>query len=366
MRNTAFAAALTIALTALCACATPTLQTPSVTPADIAREAALQRKFALQKRLDQETLLHRVSYRLTTGAAALCGNRVTGALGLLPVTATALAPEYRAAAAQYFGIDDGITVAAIVPNSPASDAGFAPGDRILAVAGQPAPTTEDSAAAIQRLLTQSAAAATPITIVVARGHATIPLQVTPVRACDFPALIQDDRDINAFADGARIFVTTGLLNFVRSDEELAVALSHELSHNILEHITRQSDPAARGVLGLARDIVAAAESGITAGLYKTGLYKTGLAVGRMAHSIPFEQEADYEGLYLMRRAGFPIDTAAEYWRRVAAELPGQITLRSDHPTTAERFLALDAAAREIAAQEAAGTPLVPNILIPDP
>lgn len=58
-------------------------------------------------------------------------------------------------------------------------------------------------------------------------------------------------EINAFTIGAKIFVATGMLNFVRSDDELAGVIGHEIYHNELGHIKKklQIDRTARGTLG---------------------------------------------------------------------------------------------------------------------
>jgi predicted Zn-dependent protease len=80
----------------------------------------------------------------------------------------------------------------------------------------------------------------------------------------------------------------------------------------------------------------------------------------MAYSQDFESEADYVGMYFMRRAGFDIDDVEAVWRRMAVEHPESIRLAYTHPTTAERFLVLARTRDEIRTKEASGEPLVPN------
>jgi predicted Zn-dependent protease len=79
-----------------------------------------------------------------------------------------------------------------------------------------------------------------------------------------------------------------------------------------------------------------------------------------AYSQEFEAEADYVGLYVIARAGYRIDDAANFWRRMAISSPGSVTMTGDHPATPERFVALQAAVKEIEAKTAQGQPLVPN------
>ena len=48
-------------------------------------------------------------------------------------------------------------------------------------------------------------------------------------------LIQSD-ELNAFTAGAKIFVTTRMYEFCRSNDELACVIGHEINHNELGHI----------------------------------------------------------------------------------------------------------------------------------
>jgi predicted Zn-dependent protease len=79
------------------------------------------------------------------------------------------------------------------------------------------------------------------------------------------------------------------------------------------------------------------------------------------YSQDFESEADYVGLYVVARAGMPIDNAPRFWRRMGSQVaPGAISHGTTHPPTAQRFVALEAAVAEIKAKQAAGQPLLPN------
>jgi predicted Zn-dependent protease len=186
------------------------------------------------------------------------------------------------------------------------------------------------------------------------------LSISLEPACDYEAALNRDAAINAYADGERILVNTGMMNFVRSEKELALVLAHELSHNFLGHVdTQRQRTIVGGGLGLVLDVLIGATTGIT-----PGLSRAGASLAQRVHSVQFEQEADYAGLYLMRRAGYDLTGVAEFWRRIATQDMRQISLRSTHPTSAERFVALETAIREIEAKERAGQPLVPNFKTP--
>ena len=98
----------------------------------------------------------------------------------------------------------------------------------------------------------------------------------------------------------------------------------------------------------------------TQGIDTDGLF--GDLTGR-AYSQEFEAEADYVGMYVLARTGTDLDGASFFWRRMAVENPGNIDSHSlTHPATAERFLALEAAVKEINGKKAACVPHNPEQL----
>jgi beta-barrel assembly-enhancing protease len=345
-------AALLLALPALvCACATPTLQSPTTDPVSAAREAAMQRKFIIERRKAQWGRVSRVMFRVNVGAAEFCKDHTTGAFGLAGMTAKQFGSQYEAIARGEFGFDDGLMVTAVFPGSPAEAAGLLPGDRLISFG-----SNATSMANQETYLRTSAMNDRPIPIQYRRNGSTYTAMAVPKLACNFPAVVEEDSQVNAFANGQMIVFNTGMLNFVSSDEELAVVASHELSHNILDHSGKKKENAVTGtMIGLAADILIIATTGVN-----PGLYRAGAQIGARAYSVEFEQEADYQGLYLMRRAGYQIGNAANFWRRMAAENPSSISIRSTHPTSPERALALNTAVTEIETKESQKLALIPN------
>ena len=49
--------------------------------------------------------------------------------------------------------------------------------------------------------------------------------------CANPARLRFRDEVNAFAWKGKLWVTTGMLRFVESDDELALVLGHELGHH---------------------------------------------------------------------------------------------------------------------------------------
>src|SRR5689334_21691295 len=91
--------ALLLALPAIvCACAAPTLQSPTADPISVAREAAMQRKFIIERRKAQWARVSRVMFRINVGAAEFCKDHTTGAFGLAGMTAKQFGSQYEAIA----------------------------------------------------------------------------------------------------------------------------------------------------------------------------------------------------------------------------------------------------------------------------
>jgi predicted Zn-dependent protease len=86
--------------------------------------------------------------------------------------------------------------------------------------------------------------------------------------------------------------------------------------------------------------------------------------GGRSYTQDFEAEADTVGLYMMARAGFDIESAPEFWRRIAASYPESIkdSLSALHPPSPYRSVLLKKTIAEIEEKQAAGEALVPDQL----
>jgi len=175
--------------------------------------------------------------------------------------------------------------------------------------------------------------------------------------CLYDIEITRKKTLNAFTDGQTITFHSSMINFLKTDDELAAIMGHEYAHSLLKHIDTTKVNALIGALiGTAADI-ALGGSGNTLG-------RVGAHYGARAHSPKRENEADYVGIYVMANAGYDITKAPNVWRRLAIKHPSEIYNKSTHPTSAERFLKLDKAVKEIQAKQARGEALIPNIKLP--
>lgn len=111
--------------------------------------------------------------------------------------------------------------------------------------------------------------------------------------------------VNAYAmPGGAIYVTHRMIEFLRSEAELAAVLGHEISHVDMKHCVKalHYELAARRVVG---DDLAA----IVGAAY--GLVKLGFSEEQ-------ELEADYGGVILAAKAGYDPRAAARFFARFAA------------------------------------------------
>lgn len=169
--------------------------------------------------------------------------------------------------------------------------------------------------------------------------------------CIYSLELVDDASLNAAADGNKIYINTGMLRFLESDDEIAIVLGHEMAHNMLDHINKKRGSMIVGA------IIDAVIQGAT-GVYTGGAFQQ---AGALAYSQDYEEEADYLGLYLAARAGYDISVAPTLWRRMAIENPKSISrsYAGTHPSTPERAVALRKAVEEVELKRSAGLALQP-------
>lgn len=335
-------------------CAQPTSMRPGVDQQAVEAERNRQLFALATKTYAQQEQLAKVNYAIAHGSPDLCGTHVRALTGAFFISMKTIPERLRDAAKAYYPfIGDYMSIRYVVPGSPGDKGGLKAGDTVISVNGKPVPPTSDEWQEFFKGMNRDSN-----TLVVQRDGAERTIRVFPEKACSFQASIKSGSVVNAYADGEAIYVTEGMMDFIHSDEELAVVLGHELAHNLRGHLDakRQNELGGR-IAGAVLDGLVAAATRTMPG--NTG-QSFGGALAAQAYSVDFEAEADYVGLYLMARAGFPIKDAPDFWRRMGAANPKAVTLATTHPSTPERFVALKATQDEIEAKKAKGEPLVPN------
>ncbi|HEV2748044.1 MAG TPA: M48 family metallopeptidase [Allosphingosinicella sp.] len=263
----------------------------------------------------------RVGYRLGLAGRSYCPEPYP-LTGLLLHHLAEYAAGNRAAAVEEFRIDRGPGVLAVIEGSPAARAGLAAGDVLLAVNARPFRSPlivarakdqdsarraiEGSEAQLEQQLRQG-----PVRLAVARAGREIEVSLAAEWGCPARVRLARSRQMNAFAHRGYAIVTTAMLGFLRSDDELAFVLGHEIAHNVLKH-PQQLD-----------------EQGVPRG-WLSGIGKNGALVKAT------EIAADQLGLRLAWAAGYDASAAIPYWRRFYGKYDRLPRLFRTHPRLRER------------------------------
>lgn len=219
------------------------------------------------------------------------------------------------------GVVDEVKVFAIVEGSPAEWAGMETGDVLLAVDGQPTKRTQQVFAQLR-----DSRSASPI-VRVRREERELDLTLPRLEGCSHGALVfvASSADVLPHRNRREIAVPTGLARFARDDDELAIAMAHQIAHQLL-----------------------------------------GTTHPRRGKQEP---PADHLGLYIAAHAGFDVSKAPEFWDRLAAEEPWKILdnvgadqrgRRNWHGAMALRAPVIRATVAEIDQKLAAREPLLPS------
>ena len=166
-------------------------------------------------------------------------------------------------------------------------------------------------------------------------------------------VVFDQPDINAFVlPNGKVGFFRGLIDFARSDHELAAVMGHEAGHVVARHAAERVSQQAAVQLGVGLAQAVLSESygenaGDIAGILGMGAHYGVL----LPYSRKHELEADRLGVSLMKTAGYDPIGAVQFWNRMLqAEAEGGRPLEflSTHPAGATRLAALKDAAREAA------------------
>ena len=327
-----------IAAFALAACATaPEREAPITkgpTPASVTG--------GLTKYMSDRARVERVGYRVRKAAAADCAERkqTKPDIGLV-VWSLANFPnaEDRARLSGDFSLTNAVTVALAVEGAPAETAGVDSGAVITHVNGE---AIGEGKGATERYIARTSVAAKQGAVRL-KFKGGDEVTVTPDTVCEFPTLLVRSEDENAAADGTVLAITSGLLKHTTSDDEIALILGHELAHNILRHLelVKTAKPASGSLLD------AFAKSAIGTAVAAT--------VNR-PFSVQYEKEADRAGLIFMARAGYDIDAATAFWKRLNEAMKSK-SVAATHPAGPERLKAIEVTIAEIKAKQKKGEPL---------
>ncbi|WP_421997699.1 M48 family metalloprotease [Reyranella sp.] len=180
-----------------------------------------------------------------------------------------------------------------------------------------------------------------------------------VGPCTWQFRISRDHALNASAMlNGLIVLNRGLVEHAANEEEICLAIAHEISHQAANHVVQglrnQMIGAAIGavVLGAGtavatsgrRDSAQATRSAAELGM------QVGAMIGRLSFSKEQEREADYLAALILYRAGVDLEKARGLLVGMARESRRTTTTMFDsHPVGPERLAAWDRAVAEVRA-----------------
>ena len=321
----------------------PEPEKPALTPRMAAEAEALTKIATLQDRL------YRVAAPLLIQNAELCKTQARNLLGFTAKNRYSYPGEFNEAAHIAFGMGERLQVTGVLAGSGAAHAGLQRGDALVSASGQALPTGANASTLAGAVFGPLVSAQAAIALQVERGGATRQLNVPVTRACGFGIELGNADNINSYADGQRIMVTRGMINFAHGDDELAFLLAKGMAHNILGHAAVQRNASTVG--SIIDNLMSVKPD--TSMLIGSG--------GIKATPQEIDAAADNLSLYLLTRAGYGTDGAVAFWKRLAATYPATVLngYVANHPATPFRVAALEKSAAEIKAKQAAKKPLLP-------
>lgn len=186
------------------------------------------------------------------------------------------------------------TILALSRSGPATRAGLTANDVVETADGQGLPVAtvagDNSFSGMEQVRDafEAAFADGSARLGVRRAGAAVMLDIGAEQGCASRFLILPSGQLNAFANGRSVQVTSRLAEVTGREDELAAILAHEFAHHVLRHRARlDASGVARGVM---RNF------------------------GRNARLIrATEEEADRFSIWLLARAGYDPQAAVRFW-----------------------------------------------------
>jgi predicted Zn-dependent protease len=156
-------------------------------------------------------------------------------------------------------------------------------------------------------------------------------------------VIDSDR-VNAISlPAGKVAVFSGLLEFIRSDDELATVLGHEMAHALVHRANERIAMFPEQLDALRASGFRLSSLDETRRRTILGLLDAGADLQSLSYNRFQESEADHIGIFLMTFAGYEPDAALSYWDRMRRAFSGRgrmLEILSDHPTDERRLAQL--------------------------
>jgi len=303
----------------LSSCATVTSQLPDINPSVLKSEQIAQEATGFVQMLQYRDHLSRIADPILAANADIC-SKTWQDIGVITHTLKSYPKELRPGAQRELSATTDPKVLYVRPNSPADKIGIVKGDILRDDKGEPFSAPGQKLSDI--LISDKS-------LSIDRDGKIATLLVSQETICAYPVRLKMTSTINAYATGKSIVMTSGMIDFVQSDAELALIIGHELAHNEKDHIRKSVQNIVLSLYGLR-------------------------------YTRPFEAEADYVGMYFAAKSGHDMSSVADIWRRLAKHSLTPIARAKTHPTYPYRAIMLEETWNEIKDKKMSGVPLIPN------
>lgn len=317
--------------------------TPPPAPAFTPEQQALRLLAAQQARL------YRVAAPLLVNNPQLCKDHARSLLGFTAKNKYSYSEEFADSAQKALGLNDRLQVTGVLAGSGAARIGVRPGDKLMTIEDKPMPQGRNAQTQVTAILAPLVKGRSSVTLAVQRDGADVSMNVPLTPACSFGIELGNADHVNSYADGLRVMVTRGMLNFAKSDEELAYVLAKGMAHNILKHPTKQKMSAT---IGGVIDNLVGMRPDLSAVIGTSGIRPT---------TPDMETAADKLALYLVARGGYSLDQANAFWQRLASQYPANVAngYTAIHPATSARISTIERTIQDIKRKQAEQKPLLP-------
>ena len=159
------------------------------------------------------------------------------------------------------------------------------------------------------------------------------------RRIDWEVRIVDSEAVNAFClPGGYIFFTTGILDLLNTDSELAAVMAHEMIHADRKHGLKMAAESQKVSLGALAVMILGATAGTAAPIVLAQVAQIAITSG---YTIELETEADRLGMQALIKSGYsPTGMITVFERFMAEDYKQPIRdygIYMDHPDTPKRL-----------------------------
>jgi len=310
---------------------------------------AATRDPALDGLLQRQERVYRVAAPLIIKNAVLCRTQARPLLGFTAKNQYSYPPELAVAARQSLGLDERLQVMQILDGSGAMRAGLKRGDILQTIQDLNIPTGPQAEPDTARMLSPILKNLSELNITVVRQNQPITVNVPLTLACAFAIDVGNTQHVNAYADGRRILLTRGLLDWLSTDEDVAVIIAREIAHNVLQHAKQLQQMAT---LSIVIDNLL---------LFKPDQVAANSSNGIKITPEKMDQEADRLALFMLARAGYDTANFTRVMQKLvqAPNASQAITYQTLHPWTDGRQSVIQTTIKEIRQKQLVKKALVP-------